>query len=147
MASVFDAAKYLLRICGRENQLPVTTWKLHALIYFAQGWSLVRDGAPLFRQDIQAWPGGPVCPALHKEHRSVSRLRSLSKGNVRHLSPAQKDTVDAVVRHYGVRSAERLSVSLRQEGPWRDARRGLGTNVRGDRTITLDAMADYFRRL
>jgi uncharacterized phage-associated protein len=124
MASVFDAAKYLLRISGRESLLPMTTWKLQILVYYAQGWSLVRDGAPLFPDRIEAWASGPVCPALHKEHRSTLQIRALRAGDVRRLNPAQKDTMDAVARH-GPQSARPLGELMRQERPWTGARRGL----------------------
>jgi uncharacterized phage-associated protein len=65
MADVFDAAAYILKVCGDCDELPVTTWKLQKLVYYSQAWSLVWDDEPLFPEEIQAWANGPVCPALY----------------------------------------------------------------------------------
>ena len=50
MASVLDAAAYMLQRCG-----PMTTWKLQKLVYYAQAWSLVWDDDALFDEEIEAW--------------------------------------------------------------------------------------------
>lgn len=36
--------------------------KLELLLYYAQAWSIARDGKPLFRARIVAGPDGPCIP-------------------------------------------------------------------------------------
>ena len=64
MATVFDAAKYILEQRGR-----LSTMKLQKLCYYSQAWSLVWDDAPLFEEEFEAWANGPVCRVLYEYSR------------------------------------------------------------------------------
>ena len=64
-----DVAAYILR-----EQGPMSPWKLHKLLYYAQAWHLTWEGEPLFHDEIQAWAGGPVVPALYPLHRGIYRV-------------------------------------------------------------------------
>lgn len=144
MASVFDVAAYILNLCDENGELPVTTWKLQKLVYYSQAWSLVWDDEALFSEEIQAWANGPVCPALYNEHRGRFKIKEISRGNPDELDQDQKDTIEVVVEHYGEKSAQYLSELTHQERPWKDARAGLEPGERGQRTITLESMAEYY---
>ena len=56
MASVFDAAKYIL-----EKMNTISAWKLQKLCYYAQAWALAWTGEPLFQEDFEAWAAGVPC--------------------------------------------------------------------------------------
>jgi uncharacterized phage-associated protein len=45
--------------------------QLHKLVYLAHGWHLTRTGRPLLRDPIEAWPYGPVIPALYREFKQL----------------------------------------------------------------------------
>lgn len=144
MASVFDVAAFILELCSKAHQLPVTTWKLQKLVYYSQAWSLVWDDRVLFPEEIQAWANGPVCPALYARHRGQFKISELPEGNSRRLRKVEKETIEVVVDHYGTKTPQYLSALSHQERPWLDARKGLKPAERGTRGISLDSMAEYY---
>ena len=144
MADVFDVAAYILHLSGESGELPITTWKLQKLVYYSQAWSLVWDDEPLFEEEIEAWANGPVCPALYNEHRGTFKISELSRGDFEELEIYQRETIEVVIEHYGEKTAQYLSELTHQERPWKDARKGLEPGERGQRTITLESMAEYY---
>ncbi|MCY4673129.1 MAG: DUF4065 domain-containing protein [Bacteroidetes bacterium] len=139
MATVSDVAAYIL-----ERKGAVTTWKLQKLVYYSQAWSLVWDEEPLFGEEIQAWINGPVCPALYEEHKGKFKIDEMPSGDPRNLNQNQKETIDVVLGFYGDRAPHWLSNLTHMEDPWQKARVGLSMRERGNSTITLDSMADYY---
>lgn len=145
MASVFDVAQYIL---NRLDKLPVTTWKLQKLVYYAQAWSLVWEDAALFDEPIQAWANGPVCPDLYAKHKGQFQISSLEiAGNVDALTVSQKETIEIVLAHYGSKSAQYLSELTHLEQPWITARKELRAGERGNNEISLESMSEYYGSL
>lgn len=144
MARVYDVAEFILRKCG-----PMTAMKLQKLVYYCQAWSLVWDEKPLFREKIEAWANGPVVPALFDAHRGLFKVSSglIRFGDPSRLNAAQKETIDAVLKHYGNKPSQWLSDLTHMEPPWREARKGLSEDERGHREITHAAMAEYYGSL
>jgi uncharacterized phage-associated protein len=142
MADVYDVAQYILKKKGE-----MTTWKLQKLVYYSQAWSLVWDEQPLFRERIEAWANGPVCPTLYNAHKGAFSVRGIAQGNADHLSKNERDTVDAVLDLYGDKGSQWLSDLTHQEDPWRDARKDTADGQRGNAEITHGAMADYYGNL
>lgn len=136
MARVEDVAAYLLEQCGT-----VTTYKLHKLLYYAQGWSLAWDGEPLFDAKIKAYENGPVVSALFHEHRGQRHVSRWPDGDPNRLTEEQRETILAVVERYGRRSPEELVDSTYREGPWLEAWSGDRTTAR---EITLSALREFF---
>jgi len=147
MATVFDVARYILDKFDQESRLPVTTWKLQKLVYYSQAWSLVWDDEPLFDSPIQAWANGPVSPELYRVHRGAFKIFAIDHGDPDALTDDQKETVDVVFGHYGLKTAQYLSELTHRERPWIEAREGLEPGEAGNREITLDAMAEYYGSL
>ena len=139
---VFDIAAYILERMGA-----MTTMKLQKLVYYSQAWSLVWDEKPLFEEDIEAWANGPVVRDLFDFHRGRYEISSMPLGNSGLLNQEQRDTIDAVLEYYGHRSAQWLIELTHMEDPWVQARKGLPKLERGNRVISLDAMADYYSSL
>lgn len=145
MASVFDVAYYILR---KEGQM--TAMKLQKLVYYAQAWSTVWDETPMFLERVEAWMNGPVVPSLYRMHRGkfmVDVTAFAGLGNDRMLTPKQKDIIGAVLTVYGKRSPNYLSELTHKERPWLEARQGLSRGARGTKTITTEAMADFYGSL
>ena len=115
MANVFDVAKYVLELCGGARMLPITTWKLQKLIYYAQAWAVVWDDEPLFGEEIQAWANGPVCPDLYRVHRGKLKISDLDVGNSGNLANNERETVEVVFEHYGKKTAQYLSELTHQK--------------------------------
>ncbi|MEM1353393.1 MAG: type II toxin-antitoxin system antitoxin SocA domain-containing protein [Planctomycetota bacterium] len=126
----------------------MTAMKLQKLCYYSQAWHLVWEEHPLFRGKIQAWANGPVSPALYREHRGQFRLkRGDINGDWRKLSDSERESIDAVLKFYGGRTAQWLSELTHKERPWLEAREGLGPGERGEVEIKHAAMAEYYESL
>ena len=143
MAGVLDVAEYIFATSG-----PMTAMKLQKLVYYAQSWSLVWDARPLFNSRIEAWANGPVAPSLYRKHRGLFKVSPGDVGgNPNALNEVQRETVDAVLRHYGHRTPQWLSELTHAEPPWKDARKGLSPGTRGTREMTHAAMNEYYGSL
>lgn len=143
MATVADIAAYIIKKQGRMSAM-----KLQKLVYYSQAWSLVWDDCPLFSARIEAWANGPVAPALYRRHRGMFDVgRSDIAGDPSALTKDQRETVDAVLKTYGKKSAHWLSALTHIEPPWVDARKGLEAGDRGTHEISHAAMAEYYGSL
>ena len=142
MANALDVAAYILSENG-----PMTAMKLQKLVYYSQAWSLVWDEAPLFRNPIQAWANGPVIPALYKAHRGQFKVSRMPQGNKTALTKIQRETVNAVIKHYVRKTSQWLSDLTHAEPPWRDARIGLAPGERSNNVITHASMFEYYGSL
>lgn len=63
-------AEYILGLYG-----PMSTMKLHKLLYYCQAYCLVTQDRPMFYLDFQAWVSGPVIPELFELHRGKFLIR------------------------------------------------------------------------
>lgn len=144
MASVFDVARYILKKTG-----PISAMKLQKLVYYSQAWAVVWDDEPIFPEKIEAWANGPVIRELYQEHRGMFKVSqdTLTKGDSNNLKKKHKETINAIIKAFGNKSAQWLSDQTHSERPWLDARRGLDDSERGQSEITLSAMSEYYGSL
>ena len=145
IVSVFDVAQYVLS----KLEEPCTTMKLHKLLYYCQAWHLVWEDKPLFKEDIEAWANGPVIRALFNFHQGMywATPNQLTLGNPSKLNNVQKEDINNVLRFYGNKTSQWLIDQTHIEAPWRNARKGLLPNERGNRIIPLEAMSEYYSSL
>lgn len=139
MTNALDVAQYIVNKCG-----PVAAMKLQKLVYYAQAWSLVWDGRPLFRNRIEAWANGPVTPTLYYAHKGQFLVSRIAGGVSRRLGTTQRGTIDAIIDYYARHSPLWLSNLTHAEKPWRNARKGLKPGERGNNVITRSAMEEYY---
>lgn len=71
--SVEAVANHILNY-GHEHGIEITNLKLQKLVYFAQGFALVRLEHPLFTEEIQAWTYGPVIPVLYEKAKEYGNM-------------------------------------------------------------------------
>ena len=142
MANVFDVSAYILAKTG-----PISAMKLQKLIFYSQAWSLVWDDEPLSGERIEAWANGPVCPDLYYAHQGEFTVTGEAKGDAKKLAKAQRETVDAILKLYGKKTAHWLSDLTHREKPWKDARKGLSDGMRSNRPISHASMAEYYGNL
>ena len=141
--TVFDIAKYILHQRGQ-----MSTMKLQKLCYYAQAWSLVWDDRPLFDEDFSAWRNGPVCkPLFDVTKGKFSVTEEDEPGDIAKLSPAQKKTIDEVLKSYGDKDAQWLSRLTHLEKPWQEARGNDSFDDRSDRIVTKESMGLYYGSL
>lgn len=139
--SALDVAEYILS----KTHGPMPAVKLHKLVYYSHAWSLVWDDAALIRERIEAWVLGPVIPRLYAAHRGKFELVAGEiGGDHKALSQKQRDTVDAVMKHYGKFTAQGLVELSHNEKPWLTARKGLEPSARGNTEIKNAAMHEFY---
>lgn len=140
MASIFDTTKYILEKLG-----PMSTMKLQKLCYYAQAWSLVWDGSPLFGEDFRAWKTGPVCEELFLEIRDKDAISTNDVvGKPENLSDNQKDSIDKVLEYYGNHGAQWLGQLTMMEGPWLCAKKSNFSEGKHPAIITKESMVLYY---
>lgn len=139
MPTAHDIARYIL------SRRAMTAMKMQKLVYYAQAWTLAREGKPLFDEPIEAWVNGPVVRDLYDVHRGQFSLSSWPTGDATAMSGTQRAIVDEVLNTYGERTATWLSQLTHSEDPWRNARRGVPDNVRSAAIIDPDEMRSYYR--
>jgi uncharacterized phage-associated protein len=66
------AANEFLNLAGAEGK-GVDPMKLQKLLFYAHGYNLALRGAPLFEQDFEAWPWGPVVRDIYFQTREFGR--------------------------------------------------------------------------
>jgi uncharacterized phage-associated protein len=142
MASAHDVAAYILDQHGSMSAM-----KLQKLVYYSQAWHLVWEEEPLFEEGIQAWANGPIVRELYDVHRGQFTVKHWPEGDAANLSEDERTSIDAILIHYGDKSAAWLSEATHREDPWRDARDDLGPGDRSSREITMAAMAEYYGAL
>lgn len=146
MVNIFDVVKYIL---SKKNN--ITAMKLQKLVYYCQAWSIVWDGKPLYKENIEAWVNGPVVRKLYKKHQGRYEIKKGSftpdLGDVSKLNKDQEETIDAVIKYYGDRSPQWLSDLTHKEDPWRKAREGLLDGERGNRIISHASLEEYYSSL
>ncbi|GHU69931.1 hypothetical protein FACS1894184_14690 [Clostridia bacterium] len=99
-----DAANFFVDVCAKSDTHDyMTNLRLQKLLFFAQGWSLVIRGVPLFDDPIEAWQYGPVVPTVYRE------LSVNWKNPIRHTTKGYTDScvsdenaqflIDVLVHH------------------------------------------------
>lgn len=134
VARVVDVAQQILRMTGG-----VTTMKLQKLVYYCQAYHLVTNGVPLFDDRIEAWPNGPVVPALFSYHRGRFIITADNLPNANRplaFSESERASIKRVVDVLGNWTSEQLIQLTHREAPWIRARAGLEPWARSNREIS-----------
>jgi uncharacterized phage-associated protein len=140
MANAHDVAAYVLERSGS-----MTAMKLQKLVYYSQAWHLVWEEAPLFEERIEAWANGPVVRELFNMHRGRFVVDApWPSGSPSNLSQYERESIDAIIGSYGMKSGRDLSALTHAEEPWRQARAGLPPTASSNAEITHASMAVYY---
>lgn len=112
---------------GRE----IDQLKLYKLVYYAHAWYLGNGRGPLFDDDIEAWPHGPVVRDLYIEFKDAGRgaITKLGKRLTSHDGQAAMETpvyagelvgfLESVWNSYKKHSGIQLSNATHAPGePW-----------------------------
>lgn len=137
----------------------ITPMKLQKLVYYCHADFLVATGAPLIRQEFEAWKYGPVVPSLFQEFKSNGAAPICTRAfrfdpiscsreeaapcNLGQTEPIVRETFTAYVRH----TASVLSnMSHSEEGPWAEALRRFGAGSAQGRSIENHVIARHHKR-
>ncbi|MCY4305991.1 MAG: DUF4065 domain-containing protein [Aestuariivita sp.] len=80
-STAIAVANWFLQRSWKEPSLPrCDQLKLQKLVYYAQAWYLANFNKPLFSEDIEAWPHGPVVRDLYLQFMNFGRNQITTLG-------------------------------------------------------------------
>ncbi|NDA47584.1 MAG: DUF4065 domain-containing protein [Alphaproteobacteria bacterium] len=134
--------------------------KLQKLLFYAHAWHLAIRKAPLFDEDFEAWPWGPVVRDIWNFTKGfkagpitgkISRL-TIQDGAARFTYPQieaadLKDFIEAVWDAHKEFTGIDLSNSTHgSEEPWSKVKEAYGGNLDGKPTIPNDLIQEIFEK-
>lgn len=146
MATSLDVAAYILRANGGTYESQMRAKSLQKLVYYAQAWSMVWDGRPLFTEPIEAWRDGPVVRRLYSAHWRQYAVTAIPGGDAEALTADEKSILDSVLAFYGHFSCEDLVQRTHGEMPWQQARDGIPYGAHSSAEISPASMRSYYTR-
>ncbi|MEM9006861.1 MAG: type II toxin-antitoxin system antitoxin SocA domain-containing protein [Cyanobacteria bacterium P01_F01_bin.86] len=144
MQSALDIALYFLYRVDREAGDTISALKLQKLVYYAQVWSMVLRGHPLFQQPVEAWKHGPVVRELWEDYKDY-RYEAIPTPTAEppSFAPAELEILDFVWVRYGELSAHQLRELTHSEPPWQNTRGDLSLDEASNRIIALEDMKTF----
>ena len=133
MENILDVAQFLFDGYQRMSGERIDEMKLHKLLYFSQRESFAVTGKPLFEETLHGWKYGPVSPLV--------RGYLSDDGIVVDTAPVSDESaylLNNVLAQYGTVASWKLSELSHEELSWKNARRGLAPNQKGNRALALD---------
>ena len=77
MALLRDVADFFIALAQDMAEMnlgdAMTNLRLQKMLYFAQGWMMMRYGKPLFSESIEAWQLGPVVPTCYNWYKGFGK--------------------------------------------------------------------------
>lgn len=145
--TALDIAKWFINATDRDSGDAITHLKVQKLIYYAQGWAIAHLGKPLFEESLQAWAHGPVAPSVWNYFREA-RYEALPEQRVTKRIASDVSLLLASVNDkYGTYPAKRLERMTHAERPWKNARKDLPPEARGNGVISHDDIVSYFQSI
>ena len=140
--SAKDIANFFISLYKYDEEHP-TNLKLNKLVYYAQGHSLARNGRPLFDEEIEAWPFGPVVPSVYHTFKVCGDegIENLSD-DLPVFQPEDEDLLIDVARKYGKYTGGTLTSMTHKNGsPWEKV------YVEGQHStvISRESINEYFK--
>ncbi len=143
-SKLFSVAKYILKKTGK-----ITAMKLQKLVYYCQVWNLAWYEMPLFPEEFEAWPNGPVCTELYKIHEDKFELSLKDFKGIKsaRLTDRDKMVIDMVINDYGKEPPLVLSYLTHSERPWKESRGNTPPGMSCDNIISKKLMQSYYSGL
>lgn len=129
------------------NDIPndnIDNLKLNKLCYYAQAWSLVKLGYPLFDDNIEAWDYGPLIPEIYHAFKACGK-RQIEEPTYHfdesNFSSDELSLLTDVYMTYGKYTSSALINKTHEKGsPWRTVYEKMNNNV-----ISKDLLIDCFK--
>jgi uncharacterized phage-associated protein len=99
-ASPIEIAKWFINRADRQSGDDMTHLKLQKLIHFAQAWRLSNTGEPLFDEDMEASPHGPVVPSVWHAYEQ-HQWGSIPIGQEPQLDHRVAEYLEWIYKNYG----------------------------------------------
>ena len=147
MCKVQDVADFFIDSTINDPDDNMTNLRINKLLFFAQGWSLVkRKGTPLFKDDFYALDLGPVIPEIYRRLKVAGRGKIQSGDNDNYdekFSEEETQLLIDVLRHYSKFSTDGLVDLTHKKGsPWDKVYEAHMNNI-----IPKEDIREYFERM
>lgn len=145
MISVAQLAQHMLEKSG-----PQETMKLQKLVYYVQAWHLARHNRGAVREEVEAWPYGPVFPDLYALHRKMLVVTRLPDVEMVSIPPSVVKMADWVLSTYGRLTGAQLSRLVHAEEPFKTVihrLRAADGDMQRERIIGKQTMRAYYRQI
>lgn len=129
--------RYLMQFGRRIDEM-----KLHKLLYFTQREAIIQTGAPLFKEQFEAWKYGPVMVEIRNLYRHDALKEELSQDYLTQFAKV----FDTVFEVYAPKDSWSLSSVTHGEYSWQAARKGVvGSEHCSNKIATDDIRVDAER--
>ena len=143
MLTCYDVADYFIWLANDVGSF-LSNLKLQKLVYYAQAWHLAIHGEPLFEEDFEAWPHGPVIPSLYEKYKKFS-WKPIQKEVIEPRMPREViKFLEEVTDVYFACDAYDLERMTHQEDPWNLARGSLPIHDPSSNIINKKWMKEYY---
>lgn len=141
--SALDIANFYVQLANSLPETEITNLKLNKLCYYAQAWSLVRLGTPLFDDVVEAWEYGPVLPKVYHTYKVCGKgpiAEAADYFDESRLSSEELSLLTDVYLTYGKYTPyELISMTHRPCEPWQAV-----YDDSEDKPISVDMIRSYF---
>jgi uncharacterized phage-associated protein len=137
-------AERFVFLCQEHGDV-LTNLKLQKFVYYAQAWFLALNSKPLFNDDFQAWPNGPIQPNVFARFRQFGAGPITLGGASPKFSSKIEEHIKDVMQSYGRLSAFEIDLLACQESPWMNARKGLDPDEPSSNLIEKSAMQKFYK--
>lgn len=128
----------------------VTPLALEKLLFFANGVNYALNGEQLIFEKSQAWQHGPVYPYIYNKYKKYG-YKPIDNGiNSRHgcmlslLSKEELQSIELVVRTFGLYSPKALGRISHTQSPWIEKRVGFRADEASSEIISEDSIKSYY---
>lgn len=143
MFTALEIANFYVQLANNLPETDITNLKLNKLCYYAQGWSLVKLGKPLFSDEIQAWDYGPVIPDVYHTFKVCGKnpiAEPSESFDESRLSSEEISLLIDVYTSYGKYTpGELITMTHKRGGPWDRVYK-----EHGNEPISLKLIGEYF---
>ncbi len=148
-----------------QNGNSISPLKLQKILYYLQAWYLVYFDKNLLFEDVpEAWVNGPVYRVVYDAYKTKGIYEQFAFADV--LQDGQTDDdivlnelhtrmnqseqtwhfIEAIYKHYGAMSHDRLVFLTHSQKPWNEAREGLQPFEYTNQKISIDTMYNYYSK-
>lgn len=124
MCKVADAAKTMINYSidiaeAKGNEYLLDFYKLHKLLYYAQGYTLVHYNKQLFEENIEAHSCGPYITELHRLPINFDVITvKFPESDICPITEDRKAAIRYVIERFGNMSKAELTTQSKRSSPY-----------------------------
>lgn len=137
--NAIDVSNYIIEKCD-ELKEPITNLKLQKILYYVQAYSLVLLNGKMFREEIRAWPYGPVVKEVYDEFSHCAALPLSKTDNFEIDDVQEREVICKVFIDKIFMDVWDLVEQTHKEEPWKLTMEMFGEGA----IIPCDVIKKYF---